>query len=406
METIIFHIDVNSAFLSWSALDKLHKDPSLDLRTVPSVIGGDQKKRHGVVFAKSIPAKAYHIQTGEPIINALKKCPNLIIEPPNMAIYSEKSHQLMNFLSDICPDIEQVSIDECFMDFTSISSFYPSPEEAANTIKDSIFYTFGFTVNIGISNRKVLAKMASDFKKPNLVHTLYDYEIQNKMWPLPVDNLFMCGKSSIDTLHKLEILTIGDLAKADPDILVSHLKSHGRLLWEYANGIDNSSINPEPLKAKGIGNSITLVNDASTKEAVYKVLLNLSETVSRRLRLASQNASMVSIEIKYNTFQTVSHQTTLQKPTSTSGEIYKNACALFNEIWDQTPIRLLGIRTSKLLSIDEPIQLSLFDLEKNHVQDQKLEKLEHAIDDIKKRFGDSSITRGSFLLHENDYKKH
>ena len=223
MEHIIFHIDVNSAYLSWSALSLLEKGSKTDLRQIPAIIGGDMEKRHGVVLAKSIPAKKYGIVTGEPIVNAMRKCPFLRLEAPDHHLYAEKSRQLMQLLSDICPEIEQVSVDECYMDYTPISHLYSSPYEAAIMIKDKVRDTFGFTVNIGISDRKILAKMASDFRKPDLVHTLYSYEIKEKMWPLPVSSLFMCGKSSVEVLRKLEIETIGQLAGTDKKILEAHL---------------------------------------------------------------------------------------------------------------------------------------------------------------------------------------
>lgn len=362
MEQIIFHIDVNSAYLSWSALEKLQRGCDTDLRAIPAIIGGDVVKRHGVVLAKSIPAKAFGIVTGEPIVNAMRKCPILHIEPPDHRLYDKRSGELMQLLYDICPDLEQVSIDECYMDYTPVKELFPSPEAAAEHIRARIREQLGFTVNIGISDRKVLAKMASDFQKPDLTHTLYSYEIQEKMWPLPVSSLFLCGHSSVETLHKLEIMTIGDLAQSDVSILTAHLKSHGKILWEYANGIDDSVVETEQAEAKGIGNSTTLSKDAMTKEEAYRVLLALAESVAHRLRSAKQNAEMLSVEIKYNTFQKVSHQTTMQSPTAGSDTIYRTACALFDELWNGTPIRLLGIRSSKLVSAQEPVQLSLFDL--------------------------------------------
>ncbi len=250
--SVIFHIDVNSAFLSWSALEQLKQGSDTDLRLIPSIIGGDRSTRHGVVLAKSIPAKAFGISTGEPVASALRKCPSLVTAPPDHALYHRRSRQLMDYLCGICPDIEQVSIDECYMDYTPISANYASPEQAAAFIKDSVREKFGFTVNIGISDKKVLAKMASDFKKPDLVHTLYTGEIQEKLWPLPLSRLFLCGRSSVDTLRKLGILTIGDLALSDPSIPAAHLKSHGMLLWNYANGHDDSAVLPVPDQAKGI----------------------------------------------------------------------------------------------------------------------------------------------------------
>lgn len=416
MPTIIFHIDVNSAYLSWSALKNLANGSTVDLREIPAIIGGDMEKRHGVVLAKSIPAKAYHVTTGEPIVNALRKCPNLVLESPDHTLYHQRSAELMAFLSDICPDIEQVSVDECYMDYTAVAGKYGDPVQTAEKIKNEIFEKFGYTVNIGISDRKVLAKMASDFKKPNLVHTLYSYEIQDKMWGLPVSSLFMCGHSSVETLRKLEILTIGDLAKADKTILSAHLKSHGILLWEYANGIDNSQVITEPVDAKGIGNSITLKEDALTRETACRALLSLAESVAGRLRKSEQLASMISTEIKYNTFQSVSHQTTLSVPVNTTDSIYHTACTLFDEIWNGTPIRLLGIRTSKLVSQNEPVQMSLFDLtgpdmtastpESVTVSSEKQQKLDHALDAIRKKYGSEAIVRGSLLHTKDEYKKH
>ncbi len=394
-ERIIFHIDVNSAFLSWTALARLEAGETVDLRQVPSIIGGDMAKRHGVVLAKSIPAKAYGIVTGEPVVNAFRKCPNLLNVPPDHALYDRMSRKLMNYLSDICPDIEQVSIDECYMDYTPISEKYSSPEAAAAEIKDTIYEKFGFTVNVGISNRKVLAKMASDFKKPNLVHTLYSWEIKDKIWRLPVSSLFMCGRSSVETLKKLGILTIGELACADPHILEAHLKSHGPTLWKYANGLDDSEVIPEPAKAKGIGNSTTLKEDARTVHAAKKELLLLAESVGRRLRSSHQLAGQVCTEIKYNTFQSVSHQTLLDVPTASTDVIYQKACILFDELWNGTPIRLLGIRTTKLVEENTPIQLSLFDY--TAPVSAKQQKLDAALDQIRARYGKNAIKRGSLM---------
>ena len=412
MDKIFFHIDVNSAYLSWSALEKLHNGSEIDLRTIPAIIGGDMAKRHGVVLAKSIPAKNYGIVTGEPIVNAMRKCPNLTLEPPDHKLYSRRSHELMALLSDICPDIEQVSVDECYMDYTPISRRYPSPETAAHLIKDRVLEQLNFTVNVGISDRKVLAKMASDFEKPNRVHTLYSHEIQEKLWPLPISSLFMCGRSSVEALHRLGILTIGDLARTDVSILQANMKSHGKLLWEYANGIDHSVVETEQAAVKGIGNSTTLSQDAATMEDVKPVLLFLSESVAGRLRKAGQMAEMISVEIKYNTFKKVSHQTTLFTPTCGSDTIYQTACELFAELWDGTPVRLLGIRSSKLTSADEPVQMSLFDLPapaqagtahgqlaSENISSKKREQLDAALDSIRKRYGADAITRGSLMNH-------
>lgn len=415
---LVFHIDVNSAYLSWTALERLKRDPSLDIRTIPSIIGGDEKSRHGIVLAKSIPAKKFGIRTAEPVASALRKCPFLHMEPPDHHLYSQRSRELMQLLSSYTSDIEQVSIDECYLDYTPISHRFPSAEYAARTIADRIRNELGFTVNIGIAPNKLLAKMASDFEKPDKVHTLYPDEIPAKMWPLPVGELFMVGHSSADRLIQLGIRTIGELAHTDPEFLQQHFKNHGLSMWEHANGIDDSPVNPYEQEVKGIGNSTTLSADVTSAPEAKRILLSLSEQVARRLRKAHQLAQTVTVEIKYNTFRSCSRQTQLDMPVSTSAALYSCACRLFDELWNGTPIRLLGIRTSKLCPEDTPIQLSLFDSgllaaedeadtaalsdiqEEDSVSPANLEKqkrLESAMDQIRQKFGNDAIMRGSLM---------
>lgn len=400
MKKIIFHIDVNSAFLSWTAVEQLKSGAKQDIREIPAIIGGDRESRHGIVLAKSVSAKKYGIVTGEPVTHALQKCPNIQMFPPNHRMYHEYSERLMEFLKDYTPDIEQVSVDECYMDFTGIAYKYHSPVEAAFEIKDAVYEKFGFTVNIGISVNRLLAKMASDFEKPNKVHTLFPEEIPLKMWPLPVSELYMAGRSSVEVLNKLEIRTIGELAKADPYLLELHLKSHGRTLWEFANGIGGSKVIREHVENKGIGNSTTLSKDVTTEDGAKEILLMLAETVGGRLRKEQQKASMVSVEIKYSTFQSVSHQKQLGRATNADQMIYQTACELFLELWNGQPIRLLGIRTSKLRDDNAPEQMSIFDFQEevnNQRKNEKHQKLDKALDEIRKKFGDEAIKRGTFL---------
>ncbi len=393
-EHIIFHIDVNSAYLSWSALKLLEEGASVDIRTIPAIVGGDQKTRHGIVVAKSIPAKAYGIHTAETVASALKKCPDLVMVPPDHTYYREKSRILMNYLSGICSRMEQVSVDECYMDYEPIRGRYGSPEETAALIKDSVYEKFGFTVNVGVSDRKVLAKMASDFKKPDLVHTLYVREIREKLWQLPVDSLHMCGKSSAGLLKKMGIRTIGDLAKTDKTMVESWLKSHGRLLWEYANGIDDSPVISQPARAKGVGNSVTISHDVTTAKEAYGILKELAESVSGRLKKKQFLAGQVSTEIKYATFQSVSHQTTLPDVTSEADRIYRQACELFDELWDGGAIRLLGIRAAKLEEEGEPVQMNLFEFQKEKESSDKQKKLDEALQKIRNRYGEDAVHKG------------
>ena len=404
MQNIIFHIDVNSAYLSWTAVEMLKNGAEIDIREIPAIIGGDKESRHGVVLAKSIPAKRYGVKTGEPVVSARKKCPSLHMEPPDHKMYREYSRRLMEFLHTYTSDVEQVSVDECFLDFTGIAWKYPSPIDAALEIKQKVYEKFGFTVNIGISSNKLLAKMASDFEKPNRVHTLFPEEIQEKMWPLPVGELFMAGKSSVDVLRKLEIHTIGDLAKTSPELLELHLKSHGRMLWEFANGIGDSKLQLEDRVAKGIGNSMTLARDVTTEEDAKNVLLQLAEKVGERLRKAGQKAGMVSVEIRYSDFTNNSHQRQLSRLTDADLVIYQEACSLFGELWTGEPIRLLGIRTSKLAEEDEPQQLTIFDIQpvkqetsSKIKKNEKHQKLSAALDVIKKRYGEDAVVRGAQL---------
>ena len=397
MAPIIFHIDVNSAYLSWTAVEQLKNGAAVDLREIPAIIGGDQKSRHGVVLAKSPAAKRYGIRTGEPVANAFRKCPNLVTAPPDHKMYREKSRLLMEYLRTFTKEIEQVSVDECYMDFTGIADRWNSPVDGAVEIKDGIKERFGFTVNIGISTNKLLAKMASDFEKPDRIHTLYPEEIKEKMWPLPIGELYMAGKSSVEVLKKLEINTIGDLAQADLKLIMLHLKSHGKMLWEFANGIGTSVVQSEPDEAKGIGNSTTLSEDAATMEEIRPVFERLAQSVGGRLKKAEKKAGMVSMEIKYYDFRTVSHQIQLDKPANDPEVLKETACSLFLEVWSGEPVRLLGIRTSKLTDEAAPEQLSIFDIEIPKEPDEKHKRLKKAMDEINGRFGDGAVMKASLM---------
>lgn len=397
MTPIIFHIDVNSAYLSWTAVEQLKKGARVDLREIPAIIGGDQKSRHGVVLAKSSLAKRYGIRTGEPVANAFRKCPNLAMYPPDHKMYREKSRQLMEYLRTFTKEIEQVSVDECYMNFTPIMGRYHSPVDGAAEIKDGIKERFGFTVNIGISTNKLLAKMASDFEKPDRIHTLFPEEIREKMWPLPIGDLYMAGRSSVETLKKLEINTIGDLAGTDPDLIALHLKSHGRMLWEFANGRGAEVVQAEPEEAKGIGNSTTLKEDISDMKEVRPVFEELADSVGNRLKKAGKKAGMVSAEIKYYDFRTISHQIQLDRPSNDPAVLSETACALFLEVWSGEPVRLLGIRTSKLTDEAAPEQMSIFDIEPPKEMDEKHRRVKKAMDELNARFGQGAVVKASLM---------
>lgn len=367
---------------------------TLDLRTIPSVVGGDEKSRHGIVLAKSIPTKKYGITTGEPLVSVRKKCPNVVIVPPNYPMYVEASKALMDLLREYSPDIHQYSIDESFVDMTGTVGLYGSPVVAAHMIKDRIRDELGFTVNVGVSNNKLLAKMASDFQKPDRVHTLFPWEIEKKMWPLPISDLLFVGHATERKLHSFGINTIGELANCDPEWIKSILKSHGLLIWQFANGIadqmDKVTLNPVN---KGYGNSMTVPFDIKDMESAKLVLLSLTETVCSRIRADHAHISVVSVSIVDYDFNYKGQQKQLNCTTDITRQIYEVACEIFTELWDHiTPIRQLGVHTSKATETSM-YQYSLFD---SYNIDKEI-LLDRAIDDIRSEWGEDSVMRGCFV---------
>ena len=389
----VFHIDVNSAFLSWEAAYRIHHlGAKVDLRKIPSAVGGSIEHRHGIILAKSIPSKKYHIQTGESVTDAKKKCPDLVLVPPNYELYEKCSHAFMKILRKYTDVVEQYSIDEAFLDMSGTKELFGSPIDVAHRMKDEIYHTLGFTVNVGISENKLLAKMAGDLKKPNMVHTLYRNEIAEKMWPLPVSDLFFCGRATERKLHGLGIKTIGEIANADINLLKFHLKKQGEIIWNYANGYDSTPVVQVAPPNKGYGNSTTTSFDVADEKVADAVLLSLAESVGRRLRRDGKRIKVVSVGIRYYDLSYISHQSVLISATNITEEIWKVACRLFREAWDGMPVRHLGIHTSKVQEEDVGRQLSLFD----QYDYEKMEKLDAAIDEIRLRFGSDAVMRATF----------
>ncbi|MCI8829725.1 MAG: DNA polymerase IV [Lachnospiraceae bacterium] len=408
-ERLIFHIDVNSAFLSWESVYRLKKDKNaLDLRTIPSAVGGDAKSRHGVVLAKSTPAKRCGVMTGEPLASAYKKCPDLVVVPSRFDLYIQCSRAMMELLSQYTPDSEKFSIDETFLDMTETIHLFGTPMDTANQIRRRIREELGFTVNIGIAPNKLLAKMASDFEKPDKCHTLYFHELSSKFWPLPVRDLFFVGGAAQKRLTAIGIHTIGQLAACDPKLLKLHLgDKYSALIHQYANGIDDSPVGERDPLNKGYGNSLTLSRDVADLETANQVLLSLCETVGARLRADGVLCNCVCVELKTWDFKVQSHQVTLLSSTDSTSQIYENACQALREFWDLTPVRLIGVRVTKIAS-DGVSQLSFFDTDTN----KKKREFEKAVDQIRSRFGVDSIKRASFLNgdalvdHAASKKKH
>lgn len=400
MERIIFHVDVNNAFLSWSAVYLLRNGYETDIRTIPSVIGGDEEKRHGIVLAKSPVAKEYGIKTAETLYLARKKCPKVQIFSPNYEFYHEQSRNLYNYLSQYTPIIEQFSVDECFMDLTNTKYLYDDILSLAYKIKEEIKTQFGFTVNIGIGNSKLCAKMASDFQKPDKVHTLFNNEIETKMWPLPIEDLLYIGKSSSMELRKLGINTIKDLALSNVNYLQKYFKNRSIDMINSARGIDNSIVNPDISKNKCISVSSTLPYDTNDENELKKILLDMCNQVGLRARKECSYARTIAITAKTNTFQDFSHQKKLVNPTNNTMEIYNKVLEIFDELDKSKMIRNIGVRLSDLTD-NKKEQISLFNNNTNK-NDDSIQKL---VDDINSKYKNTKIMPAIFYENKSNNDK-
>ena len=389
MEREILHVDVNNAFLSWTAVEMLKNGNDLDIRTIPSIIGGDEARRSGIVLAKSMKAKECGVVTAETIYQAKKKCPNLqIFKGLPYKKYQEYSNSLYNLLLEYTNKIERFSIDECFLDMTEYlrgDTLINKAKEINKRVREEL----KFTVNVGVAHNKLLAKMASDFKKPDLVHTLFENEIMAKMWPLPASELFMLGRKTVPKLYNMGIKTIGDLAKTDREKKKKKFGKHGNLMWEYSNGIDYSPVKYEKELPKSIGNSTTFPKDITNKEELEQILLALTEQVTFRLRKYNLLANVVNVQLRTNKFENFSHQSKLDFTTANTKNIYEKAKKLLGEMYKKgVPFRLIGLKVDDLVNKDE-VQLSFFSKE----DDVKQEKLDKIIDKINEKYGMNSVER-------------
>lgn len=397
MERIVLHIDVNSAFLSWSALKLLKEGSKKDIRNEISVISGSEMARNGIIVASSIPAKKLGIRAPMNLRDARKIYRDIIVVHPDYEFYKECSNKLFNFIRKLFLEVEQFSIDECFVEYTSNKKMYGDEVKFAYKLKNEIKKRFGFTVNIGIGNNKLLAKMASDFEKPDKVHTLYSSEIEEKMWPLDISDLFMAGKSSCAKLRKMGINTIGELANYDENKLYYNMKSMGKMLHEFANGIDDSKVEYEYRERKGIGFSRTLIDDTTDRDILYDYLKTFSNDISDYLKYKKKYASTLVVTIRYSDFKTYNHQIKLKNNINSKEEIYKYSKQIFNKLWNGEPVRLIGLRVTDL-STNNDIQLSLFDENNNFIKEKELDNL---IDDINNKLGKDTVYKGS-LLNKKD----
>lgn len=401
MKRIIMHIDVNNAFLSWTAVKLLYDGAKIDIRKIEAVIGGDEQARHGVVLAKSPIAKSRGVKTSDTLMIARRKCNNLKIYPPDYKWYKFISNKLFELIRRYTNEIEIISIDECFLDYTSIYNIYGDPIKFAYHLKSEIYKTFGFTVNIGIANNKLCAKMASDFTKPNRVHTLFEEEIKRKMYPLDVGELYGVGKKTTLKLKSININTVEDLALANIDELSKYFKNQASVLIDKAKGIDNSLVNSKKEEPKGISNSETFSYNLKSLDDILVKLHVLIENVCISLRKQGKYAKTVGVTLRDKSFKTKSHQKKLKNATNNTKEIYDVAKYLVSELWDLEPIRLIGVSLTNLTS-NNNYQISIFEDINDKEANIELDKI---IDDLKNTYGSKIIVKAS-LKEVNINKKY
>ena len=399
MERIIMHIDVNNAFLSWTAILLLKRGSKIDIRNTNAVIGFEDSKRHGIVLAKSTPIKKHGVKTGEPIFLARKKCPNIKVYKPDYKWYKEMSNKLFDLISSYTPDIEKMSIDECFIDYTPIKHLYGDEVEFAHKLKDKIKKELGFTVNIGIANNKLCAKMASDFLKPDKVHTLFKNEIDKKLKPLPVGQLFLIGKKTAEKLNKLNIKTIEDLCNQKVEDLYPYFKNQASKMIDSANGIDNSILETDKTLNKGLSNSTTLPHNLIYKEDIYDILESISENLAWQLRQEKRYAYVIRVYLKNAEFKSYTHQIKLKNATNSTNLIFNTAKKLVDEMWKEEPIRLVGLGVDELTH-EAIYQPSIFDDVK---KDNTLDKV---LDQIKDKYGYKAINKASMQGKKRTTKKY
>ena len=402
-ERVIFHVDANSAFLSWTAVYKCKVlGEKQDIREIPSVVAGDKESRHSIILAKSMPAKKFGVQTGEPLFQALQKCPNLTVVQPDYALYVEASRHFVAMLREFSPAVEQYSIDEAWVDMTGTERLWGSPLLAAEKMRHKINEELGFTVNIGISSNKLLAKMAGDFEKPNKIHTLFPGEMEHKFWPLPVRDLFLVGAKTEAKLERLGIYTIGDLAHAELKTIRKRLGKFGETIWHFANGRNAAAVMPEPAENKGYGNSVTTAHDVVTTEEAHQVILSLCETVAMRLRKDEQCGHCIAVHLRTHEFVYFSHQMKLHGATNITSELFEAACRVFDEAWDRiTPLRQLGVQVTDLSH--EPYQQYDLFTGMDPVQYERKLRLDEAVDALRDKFGEDIIRRAKFAQNPEEH---
>jgi len=387
MQKVIFLVDMNAFFISC----EMTRDHSLV--GIPAAVAGDPQKRSGIILAANYEARSFGVKTAMVLHEALKLCPKMILVPPDHHFYGEKSKEVMDLLSNYTPILEQNSIDEAWLDMTGCEGLFGKPVEAAKRIMDEIKDRLGLWCSIGIAENKFLAKMAAEMKKPLGITELWERDIPEKLWPLPVKEMYGVGGKTAEKLNRMGIKTISDLARFDINLIVKAFGKSGNEIYLRANGIDNSPVLPRKADdMKSIGRSTTLPEDISEIEKAKIVLMELADDIGVTARRHSKKGRTVHITLKYSDFQVVTRQTTVPATFSTK-EIYQAGCGLLEQNWNRLrPVRLIGIGLSGFHEDFSSDQLSLFDQMEDNVKNEKNERIDEAMDKIRSKHGAGVIT--------------
>ncbi|MHA0857940.1 DNA polymerase IV [Paenibacillus sp. CMAA1364] len=386
---VILHVDMNAFYCSVHEAE----DPD-QYRDKPTAVAGSVELRKGIIVTCSYAARRLGISTGMQVYQALKKCPSLIVIAPNFHAYRKYSNAFMKIAYDYTPIMEATSIDECYLDITGSKQF-GTPLEIATQIQTRVYKELSLPCSIGIAPNKLLAKMASDMKKPNGITILRIRDVAQVLWNKSCVELFGIGEKTADKLRKLNIHTIGQLAQTDEIVLTHNFGVLGLWMKQASNGIDHSPVIEVREQSKSIGHTTTLPADICVKEDVHRVLLNLSDQVARRLRRQQLMAGGVQLTIRTPDMKTITRTHTLNTPTDLTDEIYNQACQLYRRHWNwDKKVRLLGVTLQQLVSKEESaIQLDLF----NYEQQPKKESLTKAMDQLRNKYGENAVLTAGML---------
>lgn len=392
---MILHCDMNNFYASVELLSRP------DLKDVPVAVCGDPEGRHGIILAKNQLAKAAGVVTAETVWQAKKKCPSLQFVRPHHDKYKEYSDRINKIYLEYTDMVEPFSIDESWLDVTASQRLFGNGRQIADTIRQRIKSELGLTLSVGVSYNKVFAKMGSEYRKPDATTEVTRQNYPTLLFGKPVGELFFVGFATAEKLNTINIRTIGDLAAADPRALERLLGKQGPLLHSYANGLDDSPVclYNQREKIKSVGNGITFARNLTGIEDITTALTSLSDTVASRLRKYQMKCFGVKVDIKDPAFKTISRQKQLPQPTNLAADLKKAALELLGSSWRLSdPIRLLTLTAINLTDETAEEQLSLFDAPAE--TRQKGESIERTMDEIRRKFGDSSITFGQIL--DND----